>query len=308
MFWKKKTVYETRPVYSIRQELERLRPFVCPRQSEGTGTYTEEDIQAAEERLGYQLPVPVRELYLVMGDIMCRQDVPDVREYFLPLDQLHWDGRYLLLYAGTSTNYGYGIDRKDPYVDVFQWKRVGLTPEGRPLPDTGKPSRSEVVPKSASRWGYTKLVYWDKFVYQKVLDIVYDGWFFRRNITDELDPFFVSCILPKPVPALRELRETLAKYFAPLCQHPELNQVQLFRATDPKDSLVYGWSRESPNCLLLLTGTAQHYGLITSEPAPYSFTEEVERQTGLVFYAANQTGLDRVRAHEAEMKQAGLLR
>ena len=26
MFWKKKTVYETRPVYSIRQELERLRP------------------------------------------------------------------------------------------------------------------------------------------------------------------------------------------------------------------------------------------------------------------------------------------
>ena len=30
MFWKKKTVYETRPVYSIRQELERLRPFVCP--------------------------------------------------------------------------------------------------------------------------------------------------------------------------------------------------------------------------------------------------------------------------------------
>ena len=133
MFWKKKTVYETRPVYSIRQELERLRPFVCPRQSEGTGTYTEEDIQAAEERLGYQLPIPVRELYLVMGDIMCRQDVPDVREYFLPLDQLHWDGRYLLLYAGTSTNYGYGIDRKDPYVDVFQWKRVGLTPEGRPL-------------------------------------------------------------------------------------------------------------------------------------------------------------------------------
>ena len=106
MFWKKKTVYETRPVYSIRQELERLRPFVCPRQSEGTGTYTEEDIQAAEERLGYQLPIPVRELYLVMGDIMCRQDVPDVREYFLPLDQLHWDGRYLLLYAGTSTNYG----------------------------------------------------------------------------------------------------------------------------------------------------------------------------------------------------------
>lgn len=49
MFWKKKTVYETRPVYSIRQELERLRPFVCPRQSEGAGTYTEADIQAAEE-------------------------------------------------------------------------------------------------------------------------------------------------------------------------------------------------------------------------------------------------------------------
>lgn len=110
------------------------------------------------------------------------------------------------------------------------------------------------------------------------------------------------------MPALRELRETLAKYFAPLCQQPELNQVQLFRATDPKDSLVYGWGREAPNCLLLLTSTAQHYGLIASEPVLYSFAEEVERQTGLVFYAANQTGLDRVRAHEEEMKQAGLLR
>ncbi len=109
------------------------------------------------------------------------------------------------------------------------------------------------------------------------------------------------------MPALRELRETLAKYFAPLCQHPELNQVQLFRATDPKDSLVYGWSRESPNCLLLLTGTEQHYGLIASEPVPYSFAEEVERQTGLVFYAANQTGLDRVWVRAEDMKQAGLL-
>ena len=28
MFWKKKTVYETRQVYSIRQELERLRPML----------------------------------------------------------------------------------------------------------------------------------------------------------------------------------------------------------------------------------------------------------------------------------------
>ena len=66
MFWiKKKVVFETRQLYSIRQELELLRPFVCSRQTEGAKAYTEEDIQSAEARLGYQLPVPLRELYLV---------------------------------------------------------------------------------------------------------------------------------------------------------------------------------------------------------------------------------------------------
>lgn len=53
--------------------------------------------------------------------------------------------------------------------------------------------------------------------------------------------------------------------------------------------------------------TEHNYGLIAGEPVPYSFAEEVERQTGLVFYAANQTGMDRVRARAEEMKQAGLL-
>ena len=309
MFWmKKKAVFETRPVYSIRQELELLRPFVCSRQTEGAKAYTEEDIQSAEARLGYQLPVPLRELYLVTGEVFCRKDVPYVREYFLPLDQLRWDGRYLLLYASTSSNRGYGIDRKDPYTDVFQWKREGLTPEGQLLPDSGKPRRSEVVRKSPYRNFSSKLTYWDCFIYRKVLDLIYDGWFFRGNITDELDPFFVCSLLPKPAPAVREMRKNLEKYFAPLCQHPELNQVRLFGKTmGPEDVLVYGWINQTTNCLLLMDHTEHNYGLIAGEPVPYSFAEEVERQTGLVFYAANQTGMDRVRARAEEMKQAGLL-
>ena len=71
---------------------------------------------------------------------------------FVPIDQLG---------VGTSTNYGYGIDRKDPYVDVFQWKRVGLPPEGRPLPDTGKLCLGQTKGRSRSsscRMEYTGLV------------------------------------------------------------------------------------------------------------------------------------------------------
>lgn len=314
--WHKKETFETRPVYSIRQELEYLRPFVCPRYAENAKTYTEEDVQAAEQRLGYQLPIPVRELYLVMGDILCRQNAPSlapyIEEYFIPLEQLHWDGQYLLLYASTASNVGCGIDRKDPYVDVFQWVRKGLTPKGRLLKKIRRLGKSGPVRKSVCRysiyryWGY-KLTYWDYFVYRQVLRFIYNGWSFRRDTIGKLDPFFVSCVLPRPEPALCEMRENLAKYFTPLCQHPELNEVRLFgKNMGPEDVLVYGWINKAENCVLLLCSTEHQYGLIASEPVPYSFALEVERQTGMVFYAADLTGMDRVQARFEEMEQAGL--
>lgn len=318
MFFRKKAKLQRiaadtiRSVYSIRQELEYLRPFVCPRYAENIKTYTEEDIQAAEQKLGYQLPIPVRELYLVMGDMLCRQNAPSlapyIREYFIPLEQLHWDGQYLLLYASTTSNVGYGIDRKDPYVDVFRWERKELAPKGWLLKKIKRLGKSGPIRKSVCRYWGSKLTYWDYFVYRKVLAFIYDGWSFRRDTKEELDPFFVSGVLPRPAPALREMREDLAKYFTPLCQHPELNEVRLFgKNMGPEDVLVCSWINTAKNCVLLLCSTEQHYGLIASEPVPYSFALEVEHQTGMIFYAADLTGMDRIQARFEEMKRAGLL-
>ena len=80
--------------------------------------YTMEDIQAVERRLNFELPAPIRDLYLVMGNYMCLQD----EFYFRALELLRWDGDYLLLAHGVSDSLGVGLKRKDPRSEE---RRVG---------------------------------------------------------------------------------------------------------------------------------------------------------------------------------------
>ena len=94
MFWKKEAPkFEVRPLYSIREELELIREFCWQPKLEAGKIYTEEEIDVVEKRLGFQLPLPLRELYLVLGDYMC--DKKD--DWFCSPEELHWNGRYLLV-------------------------------------------------------------------------------------------------------------------------------------------------------------------------------------------------------------------
>lgn len=114
---KKKPDFPLRPPYSIREELETLNPFVRRDKIGAMQPYTMEDIQAVERRLNFELPAPIRDLYLVMGNYMCLQD----EFYFRALELLRWDGDYLLLAHGVSDSLGVGLKRKDPNATVYEW-------------------------------------------------------------------------------------------------------------------------------------------------------------------------------------------
>ena len=67
MFLKKeKPEFEIRPLYSIREELELIKEFCWQPKLAAGKIYTEEEIDAVEQRLNYKLPQPLRELYLVL--------------------------------------------------------------------------------------------------------------------------------------------------------------------------------------------------------------------------------------------------
>mgnify|MGYP001147130769 CR=1 FL=1 len=91
MFLKKeKPEFEIRPLYSIREELELIKAFCWQPKLAAGKIYTEEEIDAEEQRLNYKLPQPLRELYLVLGDYACEKK----DTYFCRLEELHWSGQY----------------------------------------------------------------------------------------------------------------------------------------------------------------------------------------------------------------------
>ena len=109
--------FALRKPYSIREELAALNPFVRREQTGAMQPYTMTDIEAAEKRLNFQLPAPIRDLYLTMGDYLCLQN----EFYFRALELLRWDGDYLLLMHGLSDNLGFGLCRNDPNATVYEW-------------------------------------------------------------------------------------------------------------------------------------------------------------------------------------------
>ena len=85
-------------MFSIKSELNILRRFVDMEYNGSRRCYSEKDISAAEKRLHYKLPLPIRELYLYMSDLLLDM------YYLRPLELLHWQQDYLCLF--------YSPDRK----------------------------------------------------------------------------------------------------------------------------------------------------------------------------------------------------
>ena len=276
MFMKKeKPEFEIRPLYSIREELELIREF-CWRPSRGrqrSKIYTEEEIDAVEQRLNYKLPQPLRELYLVLGDYACEKK----DTYFCRPEELHWSGGYLLVEAMERNNRGVGIYRKDPYASVYEWRRSEVNIYGE---EQEKKPKSEVIRNSARNQYFSKACfYWDIFIIHHVLDKVRRDWWelHQSRMTEELSPFYIGCPLPKKLDELRKVRQRMEEWLVPISSKAEI--------TAP-----------------------QEYWLITKEPVPYSIAEQVEEKTGMLFWSWNGQGRKRMEEKEKEMQAAGLFK
>jgi len=103
-------------MYSIKNELHILRRFVDMEYDGSRRCYSEEDISAVEERLHYKLPLPIRELYLYMSDILL--DLYDLR----PLELLHWQQDYLCFFDPPEADTVWGICKKDDPNALYAWE------------------------------------------------------------------------------------------------------------------------------------------------------------------------------------------
>ena len=306
MFAKKeKPKFEIRPLYSIREELELIREFCWQSKLEAGKIYTEEEIDAVEKRLNFELPLPLRELYLVLGDYMC--DKKDT--YFCRPEELHWSGGYLLWTARERTNRGWGIYRKDPYLSVYNWQRSGVNIYGE---EQEKKPKSEVIRKSAYNQYFSKTCfYWDIFIIQHVLDkVLWDWWNqHQTRMTEEMSPFYIGCSLPKKLDEMRKVRQRMEQWLVPISSKAELIRVELSRKNaGPEDYVVYAYTDPEKILLLLSFRAQEKYGMITREPVPYSFAEQVEKKTGMLFWSWNGQGRERMEEKEKEMQAAGLFK
>lgn len=105
-------------IFSIKKELTILRRFVDMEYDGNRRCYSEADISAAEERLHYKLPLPIRELYLYMSDLLL--DLYDLR----PLELLHWQQDYLCFFDPPEAIYACGICRKDDPNALYMWEEL----------------------------------------------------------------------------------------------------------------------------------------------------------------------------------------
>ena len=306
MFLKKeKPEFEIRPLYSIREELELIREFCWQPKLEAGKIYTEEEIDAVEQRLKVKLPQPLRELYLVLGDYACEKK----DTYFCRPEELHWSGGYLLVEAMERTNRGLGIYRKDPYASVYEWRRSEVNIYGE---EQGKKPKSEVIRNSARNQYFSKACfYWDIFIIHHVLDKVMRDWWelHQSRMTEELSPFYIGCSLPRKLDELRKVRQRMEEWLVPISSKAELLRVEMSRKNaGPEDYVVYAYTNPEKTLLVLSFSAQQKYGLITKEPVPYSFAEWVEEKTGMLFWSWNGQGRKRMEEKEKEMRAAGLFK
>lgn len=126
----------------------------------------------------------------------------------------------------------------------------------------------------------------------------------QARMTEELDQCYLSSDLPRLPKALEEANKAIVPPFVPLSSHLELIQ-DSSRSVSP----VFAYLNQEDDCLLLMHPEAtNHYFLLTQQPVPYSFAQEMEGKTGLLFYSRNGNGKDKVLTRHQEMREQGLFR
>ena len=91
-------------------------------------------------------------------------------------------------------------------------------------------------------------------------------------MTEELDQSYLSSDLPRLPKALENVNKVIVPPFIPISYHRELIQ-----GFSQSVSSMFACLNQEDDCLLLMHPEATgHYFLLTRQPLPYSFVQEME--------------------------------
>ncbi len=264
--------------------------------------------------------------------------------YFRALELLRWDGNYLLLAHGASDNIGFGLKRNDPNATVHEWicspaitekedendqrsyfhfesdfelcrhkgDTAGMAAAVKGYFDfwSKKKRRSEIARFSRFQNIYAPFTFfWDAFIIHFVLRRMIDDadHLDKNKMTDELDQCYFSNRLPRKTAAMKETRKKIIPPFVPVSSHIEFMIDKKVKDFDNDFYHILAYIDRENGCLLLMHPEADyHYYLLTKEPVPYSFVQQIEQKTGLLFYSRNGNGKEKVLALQKEMEIQGL--
>ena len=106
-------------MYAIEKELKILRQFISPKYMDGLKKwkcYSEDEILATEKRLHVKLPVPIRDIYRHMADLLVTSG------YLRPLELLHCEGNYLGFFLSPGEGDIIGIQKRKTSGDLYTWE------------------------------------------------------------------------------------------------------------------------------------------------------------------------------------------
>lgn len=288
---------KNREMYSLETELKLLRPFV-QKSPTYKRRYSEEDILAAEQRLNYKLPAPLKFMYLYMSDLLF------VGYYLRPLELLHWDHDHLGIFPPTEWDKIIGIRRNAAPNTLYCWEEEPLKGDNYEIEDEFEACANRGDECGKQRAAQQYLDYWkrmeqdpsfsqtelnseayyaplDEYVLFLSLHALYEDYEGMAQVACHGgDPKYLNLFLGSDLMIFYEewdeLIAKIEKRFRPLSEHTELLVGDI-----PQLYTAYIHLQE-PLLIVVLPGFLDLILLTPNEIAP-DVRADLEQSTGLTF-------------------------
>lgn len=290
-------------MYAIEKELKILRQFISPKLMDDLkkwNCYSEEEILAAEKQLHVKLPVPIRDIYRHMADLLVTSG------YLRPLELLHWEGNYLGFFLSPGEDSVVGIQKGKTSGELYMWEEndpKGISWEYLDNLETACEEGDEEGKRKAVA-AYQK--YWKRrnipFIYALLNVHKQDqgpwfnqhlegyGLFLAIHSIQEWEGMAwhehtgeTTCLFSDFFPArfskeyFQNIAERIQDDFKPLSDHPELMDLDDF-------PLRMAYVHKDLEALLILGLEPVCFMLLTKGVAERALLEKAQEQTGLAFH------------------------
>ncbi len=294
-------------MYAIEKELKILREFIRPEFINDLKKWkccSEDEISAAEKRLHVKLPIPIRDIYRHMADLLV------ISGYLRPLELLHCEGNYLGFFLSPGEGDIIGIQKRKTSGDLYTWEENDPKEMAWEYEDELATACEEEDEEGKRRAAEAYQKYWKRlnipFIHAPLnVHKLERGPRFHRSLdgyglflaihaiqeweemTRDEHTHEPTCLFSDFFPAefsmeyFQNIADRIKDDFIPLSDHPELVDLGDFPLQmayvhkDQKALLILG---QEPVCFMLLTKTAAGSDLL----------EKVQEQTGLAFHVGFQ--------------------